>query len=111
MNTPLVYVARILAICFLALSCTVPGFAGAGAFGSQTAATAPAPSSGVAPKAATGTPSAADIASAKASHKVWANLNTGLYHKGGRWYGKTKGGKFMTVDEARKAGYKPAKRD
>ena len=55
--------------------------------------------------------SAADIAAAKAAHKVWVNLDTGIYHKGGRWYGKTKNGKFMTVDEAKKAGYKPAKRD
>jgi len=56
-------------------------------------------------------PSASDIAAAKASHKVWVNLDTGIYHKGGRWYGKTKTGKFMTVDDARKAGYKAAKRD
>jgi hypothetical protein len=55
--------------------------------------------------------SAADIAAAKAAHKVWVNLDTGIYHKSGRWYGKTKNGKFMTVDDAKKAGYKPAKRD
>jgi hypothetical protein len=59
----------------------------------------------------TSTPSEADIAAAKAAHKVWVNLDTGIYHKGGRWYGKTKNGKFMTVDEAKKAGYKAAKRD
>jgi hypothetical protein len=52
-----------------------------------------------------------EIVAAKASHKVWVNLDTGIYHKGGRWYGKTKNGKFMTVDDAKKAGYKPAKRD
>jgi hypothetical protein len=55
--------------------------------------------------------SAADIAAAKASGKVWVNLDSGVYHQGGRWYGKTKNGKFMTVDEAKKAGYKAAKRD
>ena len=55
--------------------------------------------------------SAADIAVAKTAHKVWVNLDTGIYHKGGRWYGKTKNGKFMTEDEAKKAGYKAAKRD
>ena len=54
---------------------------------------------------------AADIAAAKASHKVWVNLDTRVYHKGGRWYGKTKNGRFMTEDEARKAGYKAAKRE
>lgn len=62
-------------------------------------------------KSAPAAPSASDIAAAKASHKVWVNLDTGIYHKGGRWYGKTKTGKFMTVDDAKKAGYKPAKRD
>jgi hypothetical protein len=56
-------------------------------------------------------PSAAEIAAARAARQVWVNLNTGIYHKGGRWYGKTKDGKFMTEAEARKAGYKPSKRD
>jgi len=55
--------------------------------------------------------SAADIDAAKAAHKVWVNLGTGIYHRGGRWYGNTKDGKFMSVDEAKKAGYKAAKRD
>jgi hypothetical protein len=62
-------------------------------------------------KATPAAPSATDIAAAKASHKVWVNLDTGIYHKGGRWFGKTKNGKFMTVDDAKKAGYKAAKRD
>ncbi|MBV8052719.1 MAG: hypothetical protein JOZ80_16135, partial [Acidobacteriaceae bacterium] len=48
-------------------------------------------------------PTPSEIAAAKASHKVWVNLDSGIYHKGGRWYGKTKNGKFMTVDEAKKA--------
>ena len=56
-------------------------------------------------------PTAAEIADAKAAHKVWVNLETGIYHKRGRWYGKTKNGKFMTEDDARKAGYKAAKRE
>jgi hypothetical protein len=55
--------------------------------------------------------SPADIAAAKTSGKVWVNLDSGVYHTGGRWYGKTKNGKFMTVDDAKKAGYKAAKRD
>jgi len=62
-------------------------------------------------KAQSSTPSASDIAAAKASGKVWVNLDTGIYHKGGRWYGKTKNGKFMSLDDAKKAGYKAAKRD
>ena len=60
---------------------------------------------------ATHAPSAAEIAAAKAAREVWVNLGTGIYHKGGRWYGKTKSGEFLSEAEARKAGYKPAKRD
>jgi hypothetical protein len=40
---------------------------------------------------------------------VWVNTASGTYHKSGRWYGKTKEGKFMTEADAVKAGYKPAK--
>jgi hypothetical protein len=70
----------------------------------------PAPNQTVTKKAPSA-PSASDIAAARTTHKVWVNLDTGIYHKGGRWYGKTKNGKFMTADDAKKAGYKPAKRD
>ena len=51
-----------------------------------------------------------EIAAAKASGKVWANLDSGVYHKSGRWYGKTKNGKFMSEDEAKQAGYRESKR-
>ena len=38
---------------------------------------------------------------------VWVNTDTGVYHKpGSRWYGKTKQGKWMTEQDAIKAGYK-----
>jgi hypothetical protein len=53
----------------------------------------------------------ADLSAAKASGKVWVNTSSGTYHKGGRYYGKTKQGKFMTEDEAKKAGYHEAKRE
>jgi hypothetical protein len=56
-------------------------------------------------------PSDSEIAAAKAAHKVWVNLDSGVYHKGGRWYGKTKNGKFMSEADAKKAGYKAAHRD
>jgi hypothetical protein len=62
-------------------------------------------------KPPSGSASESEIAAAKAGGKVWVNLDSGVYHKGGRWYGKTKNGKFMTADEATKAGYKAAKRD
>jgi len=55
--------------------------------------------------------SSPEIAAAQASGKVWINLDSGIYHKGGRWYGKTKNGKFMTEAEAKAAGYKESKRN
>jgi hypothetical protein len=81
------------------------------------APTAPAaPATAPAPKAAKGkapTPTAnasdSDISSAKSTGKVWVNTDTGVYHKSGRWYGKTKQGKFMSEDDAKKAGYHEAK--
>ncbi len=54
-------------------------------------------------------PSAAEIAAAKSRGMVWVNTESGIYHKGGRWYGKTKSGKFMTEVDAKSAGYKPGK--
>ena len=61
-------------------------------------------------KAAAGAPSSSEIAAAKASGKVWVNTESGVYHKSGRWYGKTKAGKFMTEAEAKTAGYKEAQK-
>ena len=55
--------------------------------------------------------SSPEIAAAQASGKVWVNLDSGIYHRGGRWYGKTKTGKFMTEAEAKAAGYKESKRN
>jgi len=40
---------------------------------------------------------------------VWVNTESGVYHTGGRWYGTTKKGKFMSEAEAKQAGYKLAK--
>ena len=75
--------------------------------------TTPASTTAAAPnkiKTASGN-SSPEIAVARASGKVWVNLDSGIYHKGGRWYGKTKNGKFMTEAEAKAAGYKESKRN
>jgi hypothetical protein len=53
-------------------------------------------------------PTAKDIADAKAKGLVWVNTSTKVYHKDGQFYGNTKKGKFMTEDEAKKAGYRAA---
>jgi hypothetical protein len=83
----------------------------AGTASSSATQAAPAASSNAsAPKTTAGAPSSQDIAAAKASGKVWVNTESGVYHKGGRWYGKTKAGKFMTEAEAKAAGYKEAHR-
>jgi len=55
------------------------------------------------------TVSESEIAAARASGKVWVNTETGVYHKGGEWYGATKKGKFMTEQEAIGAGYRASK--
>ncbi len=61
-------------------------------------------------KATAGKASSSEIAAAKASGKVWVNTESSVYHKNGRWYGKTKAGKFMTEAEAKAGGYKEAQR-
>ena len=41
---------------------------------------------------------------------VWVNLSTKVFHReGDRYYGNTKNGKFMTEEDAVKAGYREAK--
>ena len=53
--------------------------------------------------------SKSEMEAAQASGQVWVNTDTGVYHKSGRWYGATKHGKFMTEQEATKAGYRASK--
>ena len=66
-----------------------------------------------APNPAQATPSKtvspSDIAAAKASGQVWVNTETKVYHKNDKWYGATKSGKFMSEQDAIKAGYHLAK--
>ena len=57
------------------------------------------------------TASGREIEAARSSGKVWVNTDSGIYHKGGQWYGATKQGKFMTEQEAVRSGYKPAKNE
>jgi hypothetical protein len=57
------------------------------------------------------TASEAEIQSAKASGQVWVNTDSGVYHKGGKWFGATKQGKFMSEQDAVKAGYRAAKNE
>ena len=55
------------------------------------------------------TVSESEITAARASGNVWVNTETGVYHKGGQWYGATKQGKFMTEQEAIRAGYRASR--
>jgi hypothetical protein len=51
-------------------------------------------------------------APASVTATVWVNTDSGVYHKpGSRYYGKTKKGKYMTEEDARKAGYREAKKE
>ena len=90
---------------FLAIALLVPGAVNA----TQAGTTAPASEKAKATKGSAATPSAAEIADAKSKGLVWVNLNTHVYHKDGSFYGTTKNGKFMTEDEATKAGNRAAK--
>jgi len=108
-----------LAFCLLLTVAISPALAKAQASGTSSTPAKPAAQASpsatpAAPKtttkAAATTASSAEIAAAKASGKVWVNTESGVYHKSGRWYGKTKAGKFMTEAEAKAAGYKEAQK-
>ncbi len=111
-----------LAFCLLLTAAISPALAKAQASASGTSSATAKPAAPASPsatpaapkttpKTTTGTASSQEIAAAKASGKVWVNTESGVYHKSGRWYGKTKSGKFMTEAEAKAAGYKEAHRE
>lgn len=95
---------RILSSAALAAVLSLPFAATA-----QTPAPAKDTKTTKASKTAAAPPSAAEIADAKAKGMVWVNTNTKVYHMDGTYYGNTKAGKFMTKDDAEKAGYRAAK--
>ena len=98
---------RILSRCFLALSLSLPAasvFAQAGSSSSATQSTSTAAKKSRSNSA----PTAQEIADAKAKGLVWVNTSTHVYHKEGSLYGATKHGKFMTEEDAKKAGYRLA---
>ena len=94
-------ILKVATTSIFALALAIPSFA------FQAPATAPATK---APKAAaTPAPTAADIADAKSKGLVWVNTSTKVYHASDNsHYGTTKHGKFMTKEDADKAGYKAA---
>jgi uncharacterized iron-regulated membrane protein len=108
-----------LAFCLLLTVAISPALAKAQASAAKTNSSAAKPAPPVSPsttpatasKAATAKASSEEIAAAKASGKVWVNTESGVYHKSGRWFGKTKNGKFMTEAEAKAAGYKEAHKE
>src|SRR5690242_362955 len=93
-------------------STAAPSSASSASAPPATTAPSPAPAkSSTSKPASTGGASSPEIAAAQSSGKVWVNLDSGVYHKSGRWYGKTKNGKFMTEDEAKRAGYRESQKD
>jgi hypothetical protein len=87
------------------------GTAAAPATAPPTARPAP-PTAAPAPSASTSarTPASTTAQQPPVKGMVWVNLSTKVFHReGDRFYGNTKNGKFMTEDEAVKAGYREAK--
>lgn len=77
---------------------------------SPASSASPSSSSAKAPEAKPGTAAEAPRQPPPAKGMVWVNTATKIYHyEGDKWYGSTKEGKYMTEDEAIKAGYRASK--
>lgn len=95
---------------------SVSGVAPAASASTKAAAPASQPSPAAPSKPAPATPAKAAVPSASQGTPgpgmVWVNLSSGVYHySGSRFYGKTKDGKYMSEDDAVKAGYHAAKNE
>jgi DNA uptake protein ComE-like DNA-binding protein len=77
---------------------------------SAPASSASAPASSASSKSSRSSEETVPARQAPAKGMVWVNTATKVYHyEGDRWYGKTKEGKFMTEQDAIKAGYRASK--
>lgn len=75
-----------------------------------SSASAPASSASSSSKSSQASEETVPAREAPAKGMVWVNTATKVYHyEGDRWYGKTKEGKFMTEQDAIKAGYRASK--
>src|SRR5271169_5945217 len=96
-------ILKIATTSIFAAALAIPSFA----FQAPATAPAPATKAAKAPAAPAATP--AEIADAKTKGLVWVNTSTKVYHASDNsHYGTTKHGKFMTKEDADKAGYKAA---
>jgi hypothetical protein len=94
-------ILKVATTSIFAVALAIPSFA------FQAPATAPATKTAKAPAKPAATP--AEIADAKSKGLVWVNTSSKKYHTAdGTHYGTTTHGKFMTKEDADKAGFKAA---
>jgi len=94
-------ILKVATTSLFAVALAIPSFA------FQAPATAPATKAAKAPATPAATP--AEIADAKTKGLVWVNTSSKKYHAAdGSHYGTTAHGKFMTKEDADKAGFKAA---